>query len=133
VLRQEVHLGPPGYGESPSEDRRDTIIVIVPPRPVPVCPGPDSATRTMLRVADLQLLNVPHSILAASGREVTAYGTLEEATWGWHYTPILLRVDSIPVLRLPRPSRQVMRRDGHVVARGPVPVTRPGAPLHSLQ
>lgn len=37
ALRSELHLGPPGYGESPAIDERDTVIALILPMPITLC------------------------------------------------------------------------------------------------
>jgi hypothetical protein len=108
VLKREVHLGPPGYGETPAQDERDTIVVLMPLAQLTVCPDSAGGVPPARDLRRLQLLNVPHSTLDAVGRRVTAYGHLVEAVWGWHFTPVLLEVDSIPTPRR-RPKDRASR------------------------
>jgi hypothetical protein len=108
-LRKEVHLGPPGYGETPQQDERDTIVVLVLPRPISVCVDPHSGdTSAVIHATALQLIYPPRNVLDRIGEEFTVYGRLEEAVWGWHFTNVVLHVDSIPDLPgmtpRPRPS-----------------------------
>jgi len=101
-LRREVHPGPPGYGETPLQDRRDTIVVLILPAPLAVCvDSVDRPGRPAFRTVDrLQLTrSVPRVV---SGALVTVFGTLTPAAWGWHHTPVILEVDSIPALAPPR-------------------------------
>src|SRR6266536_5060839 len=96
-IRKEVHLGPPGYGETPDEDKRDTILVLVLPGPIPVCADPEHGdTVAVVHPSALQLVYVPRNALEHVGEAVTVYGQLEEAVLGWHYTEVVLHVDSIP-------------------------------------
>ena len=107
-----MHLGPPGYGETPDQDRRDTIVVLVLRAAVRVCPDTTGSVHgpSPARVRRLQLVQVPHSTLDEVGRAVTAYGSVEEATWGGQYTPFILRADSSPALRTRRaPQRSAVR------------------------
>jgi hypothetical protein len=98
VLDREVHLGPPGYGETPEQDSRDTIAVLA--LPVTLHVSQDSSAQSgganCLEVVRLQLVGHPRSALDRLGDTMTVFGTLEERAWGWHYTPVILRVDSIP-------------------------------------
>ena len=103
VLRREMHLGPPGYGETPAEDAQDTIVVLELPTELPVCADtagglPDSP---VVRSQRLQLVGRVGAVRGRRGDTVTVYGRLEQRTWGWHYTPLVLLVDSIPALRGP--------------------------------
>jgi hypothetical protein len=110
VLQREVRLGAPGYGETPKRDRRDTVVVLRLAAPLTLCPdsaehrtaaSPVHTRRIALRAG---LLGIPRGALA-TGRTVTVYGTLGEASFAWEYGPLVLWVDSIPALRPPkRPS-----------------------------
>src|SRR6266571_6046291 len=100
-IRKDVHLGPPGYGETPDQDKRDTILVLVLPGPIPVCADPEHGdTEAVVHTSALQLVNVPRNALEHVGEAVTVYGRLEEAVFGWHFTSVVLHVDSIPALQL---------------------------------
>jgi hypothetical protein len=111
-LRMEVHLGPPGYGETPKSDERDTIVVLVLPNPLRVCADTASAIRGTSdsgssEVDRFQLAGVPKSIWSNVGDSVTVYGALRGREWGWHFTPVILWADSIPDLRItPSAPRQ---------------------------
>ena len=75
-LRREVHLGPPGYGETPARDEGDTIVVLVPRVAVPVCVDTSRGGGKSVRweVDRFQLVGIPHTTLDHVGRRVTAYG-----------------------------------------------------------
>ena len=98
-LRKEVHLGPPGYGETPERDERDTIVVLVLPTSISVCSDPlRGDTVPVVHSSALQLVYAPRKVLDHTGEEFTVYGRLEQAVWGWHFTNVVLHVDSIPDL-----------------------------------
>src|SRR5260370_13081685 len=98
---KEVHLGPPGYGETPDQDERDTILVLVLPGPIPVCTDPaHGGTAAVVHTSAVQLVYVPRNALEHVGETITVYGRLEEAVFGWHFTAVVLHVDSIPALRV---------------------------------
>lgn len=104
-LGKEVHLGPPGYGETPNQDERDTILVLVLPHPIPVCADPEHGdTVAVVHAAKLQLMYVTRDALNHVGEDLVVFGQLEEAVFGWHFTDVILHVDSIPSLT-PLPSR----------------------------
>jgi hypothetical protein len=108
TLLEEQKLGPPGYGETPQKDERITILLLRLDQPINVCS--DSAvdsSAAMVPTHDLQL--VGHldrgSVHQHVGREITVYGTLRRQVWGTDYTQVLVRVDSIPGILVPRPGR----------------------------
>lgn len=101
-LAEEEHLGPPGYGETPSRDLRDTIPVLVLARPLHTCPLDvpyAEGDSTGLWVDRIELRHVSWSARSQLGRRVTVYGTLASQTWGSDYLPVELYVDSVPDLR----------------------------------
>jgi hypothetical protein len=101
TVQREVRLGPPGYGETPARDRRDTILVLVAARAVPVCSDPeiDSEAPAIIRAGRLQLVGRLDPRRYAVGDTVVVYGRFGQASYGWHYTPVVLYVDSIPAGR----------------------------------
>jgi hypothetical protein len=112
TLRREVHPGPPGYGETPSEDERDTVVVLVPDRALTACADSADAARGVRprSLRRIQLVHVPRSTLAAVGSHVTVYGGLDEATWGSHFTPFVIFTDSIPAIQHERPPARSASR-----------------------
>jgi hypothetical protein len=101
VLRREVHLGPPGYGETPSHDERDTILVVELLTSIPVCPDFAQNPRdTVARVQRLQLTGPASEGFKPIGSRVRVYGSLTRAVRGTDFLPVVLWADSIPGLRL---------------------------------
>ena len=97
-LAREVHLGPPGYGENPKTDEKDTVLVLVLSERVRGCTsershGGDTAS------THIQLLGHAREGFFHIGESITVYGELSEAEWGWHFTPLVFETDSIPMLR----------------------------------
>lgn len=105
-LRSEEKWGPPGYGETPDQDRRVTIYVLELDRPEVVCADPalEQNSRGESRVSRLQVTGRvdPEKLEASVGRRLTVWGALVHQAWGSDYTPVLIRVDSIPELRISR-------------------------------
>ena len=97
TVDREEHLGPPGYGETPRLDERDTVLVIVLPRAIAVCvEGSDrTADSESLSVRRLQVTGRFGQLRGHVGDEVTVFGRLFRADLGWHFTDVLIRVDSI--------------------------------------
>jgi len=107
VLRREIHLGPPGYGENPATDERDTVIALILPARLALCrdsvaggrPAPPLVGRR------ISLWHVTKSALDAVGQTVTVYGVLHEANFAHEFGPLVMQVDSVPDLRPPPPTR----------------------------
>lgn len=101
VLRVEEHRGPPGYGETPKLDTRDTIVVLVTEVEVAACGdstlGPDAVAK--VRTNRFQLGRISRDMLRQPGARVTVFGELRHRVWGSQRTEIVIDVDSIPALR----------------------------------
>ena len=107
TLRREVHLGPPGYGENPATDERDTIVALVLPKPFALCRDSTVGSARATAVVDrrVTLWHVTRSALEGIGQTVTAYGTIYEAAFLHEFGPLVLQVDSVPDLQLPAPRQ----------------------------
>jgi hypothetical protein len=108
VLREEHRLGPPGYGETPRQDQKITILVLQLPNAIDVCAdtSTDDPRPAVRAIRELQITGRldPSRLRVSSGREITVYGSLYRQAWGTDYTQVLIRVDSIPgVYAAPRP------------------------------
>ena len=97
TVQREVRLGPPGYGETPAQDRRDTILVLTPARPIPVCNDPeiDAGGPSVITAGHLRLLGKLDPHRYAPGATLTVYGGFGQTVFGWHYTPVVFHVDSV--------------------------------------
>ena len=102
ALRKQVRLGPPGYGDTPAQDRRDTITVLMLRRAIRVCGDSSLGIDSVITTGSLQLTGNAASAEMALGSDVTVFGTLGRAVLGGHYQAVLFTVDSIPSLRPPR-------------------------------
>src|ERR1044071_1778577 len=73
VLRKELHAGPPGYGENPATDERDTVVALVLPAPVALCRDSVSGKprEAPLVGRRISLWHVTESALDAIGQTVT--------------------------------------------------------------
>ncbi len=97
VARQEVFPGPPGYGETPSLDSPDTVVVLTLRTAIRFCvEGPyRNAASEVQTLRKVQLAWNPRLLSEVVGEEVTVFGRPFAAVFGWHHTPVLIRVDSI--------------------------------------
>lgn len=107
ILRAEERLGPPGYGESPEQDERITIYLLVLDEAEDVCAesgGNQSPLKTDVR--NLQLTgNLDLGVLRRNiGGHVLIYGSLFHRSWGTDFTDVVLRAESLRVLK-PSPGR----------------------------
>lgn len=104
-LLTEVHVGPPGYGETPAADERDTVVVVQARAPLRVCADTAAVAAatpgSSAEITRFQLQGVSAAVWSHIGEIVTVYGALQVREWGAHFTPIILWVDSIPALRAP--------------------------------
>ena len=96
VLEQEVHFGAPNYGETPEQDSRDSITVVVLPVPLLVCDsGTGDAADTLLHVQRIQIMGIGPSWNARLRHQATVYGSLKPAAFGFHYTRVVVYMDSV--------------------------------------
>ncbi len=88
--------GPPGYGENPKTDSRETQDILLLESPVDViATGNDPLTdQTERRVTRITLV-IDHSIRNLIGKRVIIEGTLVHAHTGHHHTKVLMDVSSI--------------------------------------
>src|SRR5260370_29724887 len=88
--------GPPGYGENPKTDSRETQDILLLDSPVDViATGNDPLTdQTERRVTRITLV-IDHSIKRLIGKRVIIEGTLVHAHTGHHHTKVLMDVSSI--------------------------------------
>ena len=99
TISVEVHPGPPGYGETPARDRRDSIVVLTIAAPLAVCRDSNVTNSVRpVKTARFQVTGYAHEALSHPGRHVTVFGSLTPAVWGWHYLKVILEADSIPEL-----------------------------------
>ena len=93
VLTEEIHYGPPNYGENPSSDQKMKVLVLVVSPAVwvklPDDPRPLETKRIQL------IVNGPSTLKNLVGEYVEIAGRLFLAEGGQHVTPILMMVDSI--------------------------------------
>jgi hypothetical protein len=68
TLVREVRLGPPGYGENPATDERDTIAVLQLRRELALCRDsvPGLQSEAPLRGRRISLRHVPESVLGST-------------------------------------------------------------------
>ncbi|GIW45331.1 MAG: hypothetical protein KatS3mg077_2613 [Candidatus Binatia bacterium] len=119
-------FGPPGYGESPTEDDIVQGAVLVLDRPVNV--GPKRASddgmnaSTFRNVRRVELWDLP-DFTAYEGCHVAVRGTLSEKITGALETKVLCKVESISILHCPR-TRSVTRDTKCVGSRRPALATQ---------
>lgn len=95
-LAREVHLGPPGYGETPARDRRDTITVVMLKHDLVLCADPDARSDTAaVHARRIQLMGKGPSVNAHWGFDATVYGRVGAAVFGFQFTPVIVYVDSV--------------------------------------
>jgi hypothetical protein len=104
TLTERKEYGPPGYGETPSKDERDTILVLKLSSPISVQPTANAAASgsasldPVKDVRELQLF-IPKPQVAEArkllGRAVVAVGTLNEAAAPSQYTKVWLDTQTV--------------------------------------
>jgi hypothetical protein len=96
VVTQQLRSGPPGYGETPKLDKRDTILVLRLDTAINVCAGAfGTDARTTNGVREIQLTGHVDDIRSRLNTTVTVRGELLRAELAWHYTPIVFHVEEV--------------------------------------
>lgn len=95
LLSEELRFGPPGYGETPKEDVRTMIPMLVLSSPVSVS-AEGGGDRDVVEIEKIQLL-LPKGIEGDKyvGETVEVGGVLFYAESGQHYTPVVMSVESM--------------------------------------
>jgi len=109
-LVQEHRAGPPGYGETPDRDEKISVFLLQLTDSLSICgDSVDGESHPALRVTKVQLTGRidPKQLTHYLGHTLMLYGTLNRQTRGTDFTPIVMRVDSIPGLRS-APSASVL-------------------------
>lgn len=109
VLRKELHLGPPGYGENRATDERDTVVALILPAAISLCRDSPTDERRPSAIVDrrISLWHVTELALDAAGQTVTVYGFLHEAAYAHEFGPLVMQVDSVTDLRPMRPGTAI--------------------------
>jgi len=110
VLRGTVtrvkHYGAPNFGEDTLHDERLSVPILRLDTAIVVCGSPEdlgnSETERDVREVQLVTFDPVHRPLPHSGRFITS-GKLFHSHTGWHFTRVLLIVDSIRSVPAPQP------------------------------
>lgn len=100
TVRGKVHLrtfyGPPGYGETPRIDRRETQAFLF--LSSPICVEASGAADEPEEHAQAEITLVPlhgENLKAYQARSISATGRLFHAISGHHHTPVLIEITSV--------------------------------------
>lgn len=108
LLKSETVMGPPGYGENPESDSKETIYLLnVPPQSVNVQTIDPLSGKALITSYDrFQIVISPETIKTLPpllNQKVIIKGALFEASSGHHHTPILIDADSIELKKSSQP------------------------------
>jgi Domain of unknown function (DUF4431) len=98
-----IYFGPPGYGESPSRDRREraTLLLLDAPVCVKASLHPERDNNSFegnVILVQLVAVHVDAQLLKnAQGKRVSVRGSLFHALTGHHRTPVLMDVYDVQV------------------------------------
>ncbi len=102
TLVEKQFYGPPNYGETPEMDKKVKVMILKPDYPINVFARIDqtdieTANKTIRGTTDLQTytLNKTMDLSSYLNKKITLQGTLMQAQSGGHYTPIVLKVNTI--------------------------------------
>jgi len=106
TIVQEQRLGPPGYRESPDKDEHVTIYLLHLSEPLMVCALDDRGrvSNAVHRIKAMQLNGNMDPAQIRVGATVSVFGTVDYQEASHDFTEVVVRVDSIPAMRPPRPA-----------------------------
>ncbi len=97
TLKTAEYFGPPGFGESPTPDSRESVFLIELERPIAVRGDPTDElnSRSITELSRVQLEVSANPDPALLGARVRVTGTLFTAHTGHHHTRAVLRLISV--------------------------------------
>ncbi len=105
MLTARTFYGPPGFGETPSKDAREKVLILKLAKPIAVNPtGGAKANKGSCwggfpHLSAVQLFIYPEAKLADSrklvGKEVVAMGTLREGDAPSEHTKVIMEVKTV--------------------------------------
>lgn len=106
VKNDRLFYGPPGFGENPKVDAKETPERLVLDAPIDVKPTKDDHdNEAVASVKELQIVpNVVPDLKPYLDRRVTVTGKLFQGHTGHHHTPALIALDSIELVKAPSQS-----------------------------
>jgi len=100
-LVTKVFYGPPGYGEDPKVDSKETVAILQLTKPIRVVADKkDQFNETRNGIKEVQLINVKRIKLSPYlQKNVKLTGKLTSAVTGHHRTDVLIEIDSIEMAK----------------------------------
>jgi hypothetical protein len=104
LLLERKVFGPPGYGETPAKDTRETILVLKLSHPIDVAPAADAEANNSASLDSVKDINEVQLFVDPSrraetrkwiGRRIIVTGTLEESITASQYMKIFLDVEML--------------------------------------
>ena len=98
TVKSEVFFGPPGYGENPKTDKKETAYILQLSKPINVIATDpeDDLNSTTKNVTKIQLVSERNFKLSNfNNKTVKVSGTFFSAISGHHHTKILIDVNKI--------------------------------------
>jgi hypothetical protein len=96
-LETKVFYGPPGYGEDPKTDSKETAAILLLAKPITVvAEEKDEFNETRATVKEVQIINLIDLDLSPYyHKSVKVTGKLSSSITGHHHTPVLIEIDKI--------------------------------------
>jgi Domain of unknown function (DUF4431) len=98
-LAIDKEYGPPNYGETPAKDEKLHVAILHLTHPLDVCGDTRDATTSEsfkgLQVVQLNFSNLHTDPRHYADQTIAVKGTLYRAISGYHYTDVLMTVDSV--------------------------------------
>jgi hypothetical protein len=102
-LSIDDHYGPPNFGEHPATDEKLHVAILHLTQPLDVC-GDNRSDLTGesfkgLRSVQMNFVNLTQDPKYLAGKTIAVQGKLYRAHSGYHFTEVLMTVDSVRVVR----------------------------------
>ncbi len=96
-LVTKVFYGPPGYGEDPKTDSKETAVILLLEKPIKViAEEKDEFNETRANVKEVQIIDLIDLDLSPYyHKRVKVTGKLSSSITGHHHTPVLIEIDKV--------------------------------------
>lgn len=95
-VKLQTFFGPPGYGENPNSDSRETQAILLLEKPICVESNPKDYEETEQNQREVTLVPLgKENLKVYEGKQIMVQGTLYHAFNGHHHTPVLIGIRRI--------------------------------------
>ncbi|HEY4124353.1 MAG TPA: DUF4431 domain-containing protein [Rhizomicrobium sp.] len=99
VVEPKMFYGEPNYGENPVTDEKDVVAILTLDKALETCGAPNNQYDRRTTAALQMVFHEPPYGKQWNGKRVEVTGKLFPAETGHHYTPVLIDVSDIHLVR----------------------------------